>query len=206
MDPDKAAEHLKVIRQLMERPVRCSTLSGLSAILAGCAALGGLALDHHFSTRYDAVTAFWINLVVWLAVFAAACAAVTTLTYLREHREGLPFWSAAKRRGLMTIVPPFAAGAGLTLAVVYRWYLGIEPNQWGQWGLIPAVWMLFYGVACWEVGEFSNREIRFLGAAFILAGLAAGAFCQPHPYWAMGITFGGFHIVYGIIVWIRHGG
>lgn len=48
--------------------------------------------------------------------------------------------------------------------------------------------------------------MRFLGAAFILAGLAAGAFCQPRPYWAMGITFGGFHIVYGIIVWIRHGG
>ena len=86
---------------------------------------------------------------------------------------------------------------------MYRWHFDIGPNQWG---LIPPVWMLFYGVACWQVGEFGATEMRVMGAAFLAAGLIAGAFCQMHPYMALGITFGGFHIVYGVAVWIRHGG
>ncbi|KPK84728.1 MAG: hypothetical protein AMJ81_04865, partial [Phycisphaerae bacterium SM23_33] len=66
--------------------------------------------------------------------------------------------------------------------------------------------MLFYGVALWQVGEFSVREARVLGAAFILAGLAAGAFLQPYPYLTLGVSFGGFHIAYGAVVWMRYGG
>ena len=49
----------------------------------------------------------------------------------------------------------------------------------------------------------------------LLAGLVAACCFQytipgltpgTAPYWTLGITFGGFHIVYGTIVWIRHGG
>ena len=116
----------------------------------------------------------------------------------------MPFWSPVKRRILMTILPSFLAGVGLTLAIVYRWYVGTGPNQWG---LIPAIWMGFYGVACWNVGGYSIGEVRLLGLAFVLAAvLAATTFWQAHPYWALGITFGGFHMVYGVIVWLRHGG
>ena len=77
---------------------------------------------------------------------------------------------------------------------------------WEEGYLIPAVWMLFYGVALWEVGQFSPIEVRLLGACFIAGGLVTAALCQWHPYWAMGVTFGGFHVVYGVVVWIRHGG
>ncbi len=34
MDSDRAAQEIRIIRQLMERPVRYSTMSGLSGILA----------------------------------------------------------------------------------------------------------------------------------------------------------------------------
>jgi hypothetical protein len=204
MNADKAAEELKVIRQLMERPVRYSTMSGLSGILAGTAALAGLALDWRVSEVYrdDPRTAMRLCLAVWAGVFATAFAGVVVLTRLREIRQGMPFWSPAKRRILMTILPPFIAGVGLTLAIACRWYASGGPNQWG---LIPAIWMLFYGVACWEVGGFSLFEIRIMGAAFIAAGLIAG-WLQPDPYWAIGVTFGGFHMVYGVAVWARHGG
>ncbi len=84
-----------------------------------------------------------------------------------------------------------------------------------QFSLIPAIWMTFYGVALWQIGEFAVGELRVLGTAFILAGLIAAALFQhtilgmaadATSYWTLGITFGGFHIVYGTIVWIRHGG
>lgn len=205
MDTDRAISELKVIRQLMERPVRYSTMSGLAGIVAGTAALIGLVCDWHISWYYwnRARSAMWANLAVWAGVFALAFAGVVLLTRLRERRRGMPFWSPAKLRILLTILPPFVAGVGLTGAIMLRWYAGIGPNQWG---LIPGIWMLFYGVACWEVGGFSLREIRVMGGAFILAGLVAATLYQFAPYWSLGVTFGGFHIVYGIVVWIRHGG
>ena len=205
MDAERAGEELKVIRQLMERPVRYSTQSGLAGIIAGCAALAGLAADWHISGRFahDAEMAMWINMGVWAGVFVVAFLAVTVLTRLRERAVGMPFWSPVKARILRTILPAFVAGAGMTLIIVFDWH---RTGDGSQWALIPPVWMLFYGVALWQLGEFAVGEIRALGTAFILAGLAAAALGQSYPYLALGVTFGGFHLVYGAIVWMRHGG
>jgi len=205
MNADKAAQELKVIRQLMERPVRYSTMSGLSGILAGLAALGGLAADYAISSAWqdEPRTVMKINVLVWAGVFVVAFAGAVICTRLRERRQFMPFWSGVKRRILLTILPPFVAGIGLTLVIVYRWHAG-----WGsdEWDLIPAIWMLFYGLALWQVGLLSPVEVRLMGVAFLAGGLAAALWFQPHPYWALGVTFGGFHVVYGLAVWIRHGG
>lgn len=215
MDTSKAAEELKIIRQLMERPIRYSSMSGLSGVLAGCITLCGLAADAAVYGAFGKTSlTTWINLGVWAMVFLLSLAGVLGLTRMRELRQGMPFWTPIKRRILMTILPSFVAGAGLTAAIVYRWYFAIGPNQFG---LIPAIWMLFYGVACWQVGEMSIRELRVMGAAFIVSGLLAAAFCQwaipgvelsagLAPYWTLGITFGGYHIIYGIVVRVRYGG
>jgi FtsH-binding integral membrane protein len=205
MDPEKAAEELKVIRQLMERPVRYSTQSGLSGVLAGTAALAGVAVDYAASSHLPPRQAFWINLVTWGTVFLVALAAVCVCTRLRERKQGMPLWSSLKARILRTIAPPFVLGMGLTLAIVFRRYFGHGPNQWG---MVAAIWMAFYGLALWQMGEFSVPEVRQLGAAFMLAAVPAAAFFQPYPwpYLTLGVTFGGFHIVYGVVVWVRHGG
>jgi len=205
MNADKAARELKVIRQLMERPVRYSTMSGLSGILAGLAALGGLAADYAISAAWQErpITAMKFNVIVWAGVLAVAFAGAVICTRLRERRQNMPFWSAIKKRILLTIAPPFIAGVGLTLVLVYRWYAGWGPNEWG---LIPTIWMLCYGLALWQVGLFSPVEVRLLGAAFLAAGLATALWLQPHPYWSLGVTLGGFHLVYGLAVWVRHGG
>ncbi len=184
-------------------------------------ALAGVGLDWNISREFadSPDTAAALCGLVWGGVFVAALAGVWLLTRLREKARGMPAWTSAKRRILMTILPPFAAGAGLALAIVYRWY----EARWGhtnapnEWGLIAPCWMLFYGIACWQVGEFSIRELRFMGAMFVLAGLVCAAFFQADipglttipgtaPYWTMATTFGGFHIVYGLIVWARYGG
>ena len=203
MDANEASEHVKVIRQLMERPIRVSTMSGLSAILAGLAALGGLVADWYFWCRYDTRTSMWINMAVWGGVFLTAFLCTIVLTRIRERKRGMPGWSRIKRKILANILPPFFAGVGLTAAIVYRWYVGDGPNEWG---LIPAIWMLFYGVALCQLGQFSPPEVRWLGAAFLAGGIVSAAFCQYYPYWTLGTTFGGFHLCYGVIVWVRHGG
>ncbi len=202
MDPDKAAQNLQVIRQLMERPVRYSTQSGMAAILAGCVALAGTWADAFLLGRCSAGTTL-VAMGLWACVFLISLAGTLGLTRLREIRQGMPFWTPAKRKLLLTVLGPFVAGVGLTLAIVCNSFLtkGFE-----QWGLMFPCWMLFYGVACWQVSQYSTREIGLLGAAFIVAGIISAAFFQEYPYWTMAVTFSGFHIVYGIYAWIRYGG
>ena len=203
MDPDRAAEELKVLRQLMERPIRFSTMSGLSGVLAGAAALAGCAANGYFSGHYSGRGALGAHMLIWAGVFLTALVATVVLTRLREIRKGMPLWSKIKGRILLIILPMFVAAAGLTGILVAR-----ELGQPGpeQWGLIPAIWMVLYGLALWQLGEFSPLEVRLLGTAFLAGGLVAAALGQQSPYWSLGVAFGGLHIVYGVVVWIRHGG
>ncbi|MDD4890903.1 MAG: hypothetical protein PHU85_13360 [Phycisphaerae bacterium] len=214
MDAERAAQELKVIRELMERPIRYSTMSGLSGIIAGLAALAGVFADNYISRRLPCEAAVAVNCLVWLAVFVTALAANIVLTRIRERRQGMPFWSPVKRRILMTILPPFVAGVGLTAAIMFRSVTRDGPNEWG---LIPPIWMAFYGVTCWQVAEFSIPPLRVMGAAFILASIFTATFWQATsvmafgmtlwtPYVALGVTFGGFHIIYGAYIWKRYGG
>jgi hypothetical protein len=208
MDTQKAAAELKVIRQLMERPIRFSTMSGLSGIWAGAAALSGLGLDLYFTHlfQHQGDLALWANMAVWGGVFAVAFAGVWALTRRREKKQGMPAWSSVKTRILLTILPPFLCGVGLTAVLVLRWLIARVPGGADQLDLVPAIWMLFYGIALWQLGEFSPPEVRVLGAAFILAGLASAALFQSCPYFTLGVTFGGFHLAYGSIIWMRYGG
>ncbi|HHH75799.1 MAG TPA: hypothetical protein ENL03_02085 [Phycisphaerae bacterium] len=203
MEPQRAERELKMIRQLMERPVRYSTQSGYAGIIAGVAALAGATLDSYFSSIYTPATAVWVNMLVWVGVLFVALGGVLALTRLRERKKNMPFWSNVKKRIAMTIGPPFLAAAGLTAVIVYRWYFKDGPNQWG---LISVSWMLFYGITCWQVGEFSIVEMRFLGVAFIVMGLLTAVYWQANPYDTLRWSFGGFHIIYGLVVRIRHGG
>ena len=203
MDRDRAAEELKALRQLMERPIRFSTMSGLSGVLAGAAALAGCTVGGYFSGQYSGRGALGAHMLIWAGVFLTALVATVVLTRLREIRKGMPLWSKIKERILLIILPVFVAAVGLTGILVAR-----ELGQPGpeQWGLIPAIWMVLYGLALWQLGEFSPLEVRLLGAAFLGGGLVSAALGQQSPYWSLGVAFGGLHIVYGVVVWIRHGG
>lgn len=204
MDSQNAVENIQIIRNLMERPVKYSTQSGLAGIIAGLAALGGTAADWWITgaCAENPEKSVLFCMFVWAAVFLVAFAGVTILTRLREKKQNMPFWSQVKKRILMAILPPFVAGMGMTLVIVAHWAF-TEDNYWN---MIAPLWMLFYGIACWQVGEFSIKEIRWMGTAFIIAGLISAAFFSYDPNWTLGITFGGFHLCYGVIVWIRHGG
>ncbi|MBS3822054.1 MAG: hypothetical protein GVY16_00820 [Planctomycetes bacterium] len=205
MDSDRARRELKALRELMERPVRYSTQSGLAAIWAGAVALLGLWLDDWLVERYidQPRLCAQTTLAAWAGIFALASAGVLLLTRLRERKAGMPLWSQIKTRILLTIAMPWLAGIGVTLVIFGRWYYGLGPNQWG---LIPPLWMLCHGIACWQVGESSIRELRWMGLAFVVGGLVTAGGFQTYPYWSLGLTFGGLHLIYGIIVTIRYGG
>jgi hypothetical protein len=201
MDTQRASRELAVIRELMERPVRYSTMSGAAGVFAGATALVGVWADDFVWRSLPLRQAMLMEVVVWGAVFLVALAGAIVLTRLRERKMGLPFWTYARKRVLRSIAPPFLAFLGLTLAILARWYMGLDDF----WGMIPPIWMACYGLACCQVSEFSLGELRVLGAAFILSAVVA-VFLPEQPYATLGITFGGYHIIYGVVVWVRHGG
>jgi hypothetical protein len=209
MDAQRAAEELKVIRALMERPIRFSTMSGLSGIIAGAAALAGLAVDYPvWAEATDATLdhAMYTSGIIWGCVFVVALASVVLLTWRREKAQGMGrFWTPVKFRILRTILPPFLAGLGLTAAIVLRVWSAPSSDLWM---LLAPLWMALYGLALWQVGQFSVPPIGAMGAAFIVAAVvsALSPGLAQNPVLTMGLTFGGFHIVYGVVVWVRYGG
>ena len=76
MDDATALEELKVIRSLMERPVKYSTQSGLAGILAGIIALAGMFADMYISDHFEPVTAVGVCFFVWGGVLLLSLLAI----------------------------------------------------------------------------------------------------------------------------------
>ncbi|NIA22495.1 MAG: hypothetical protein GWP05_11160 [Anaerolineaceae bacterium] len=198
MRPEQAAEHLRVIRELMERPLKQTTRSGVSGLIAGVLALAGCGATWYAGRLGQLPEASWIKAIglVWAGVLVLAVAANLLLTWRRAHRQGLPLWGRSQNQTALAIAPGFIVGALVSWALV-----GAH-----QYHPVAFAWIVFYGMAVWSLGLFGPLEVKLLGAGFFLAGILGFFFFAAHPLAALAVTFGGMHLVYGIVVWVRHGG
>lgn len=190
-EPDArvAHENLRVIRDLMERSTRYSTFSGLSGVLAGTASIVGCLVTHALAGRTGSVDpgAF---LLTWSLVIVFAIGADYLWMKRRAKRVGKRIVSPLGKQMLLASAPGLGTGALLTLFFL----------QHNLMAHIYPVWMLGYGAAVAAVGLFSQREVSRLGAAFLLAGAATLFLPAAYGLPAMGIAFGGFHILYGLVM------
>jgi len=198
MRPEQAAEHLRVIRELMERPLKQTTRSGASGLIAAILALAGCAATWYVGRQGQLSEASWIKAVgsVWVSVLVLAVAANLLLTWRRAHRQGLPLWGRSQNQTALAIAPGFVVGALVSWSLISA----------QEYHLVAFTWVIFYGMAVWSVGLFSPVEVKLLGAGFFLAGILGLFFFADHPLAALAVTFGGMHLLYGIVVWARHGG
>lgn len=199
MESNWAAEHLQVIRTLMERtavyrralaPVMI--FNGLVGVVAGVAGQ---------SLKIDSARAF---VGYWAGVGVAALSGSFLLVRRQALKESEPFWSPPTRRIAQGLLPALFTGsvAGLLSLVCPTWDF-LQP------GALPAFWMVLYGCALTAAGFFMHRGIKLLGWLFILCGCALMAsHCQAQPalwsargHQAMGGVFGGLHLAYGIYLY-----
>ena len=197
---EEARENLRVIRQTRERSTKYSTLSGLSGVLIGLTAIGGVAVSDALLGRARAAHPLartdYLHLgPVWLAVLALAVAIEFACNKRRAARVGKRVASPLGAHILLAALPSFLSAPVLTL-FLYRH--GLAPFVWG-------VWMLCYGLAICAVGLFSVRPVSYLGAAFVAAGAATLLLPASYALAMMALTFGGFHIVYGVLMARKHG-
>ena len=141
---------------------------------------------------------------IWLGVFLVVNAFHHCLIFRTSRQEGERYLSTGFNMAMKAIVPTMFVGGVLGLA------LGFGPSQ----DLVGAclAWATFYGLALMATSGFSPRSLRVLGLGFTLTGsllLAmhwwqgnGGELASPQSTSAiiMGMTFGVFHLVYGMCV------
>jgi hypothetical protein len=187
---DEARDHLRVIRQTMERSTQYSTLSGWSGVLIGCVALAGCAL----TAAHQGVTDLRV-LGVWSAALVLAVGIEFACNKRRARGVGKHVISRLGAHILIAAAPGFFAAAILS-------FFFIEHNI----GLyLYGIWMLCYGAAICAVGLFSQRPVSMLGVAFVVAGGLALVLPVSLHLAIMAASFGGFHITYGIAMARKYG-
>jgi len=193
----EAEEHLRVIRQAMERSTKHSTLSGLSGVLAG-----GYAIVAALLAPTDLST--WpqkgIFVAVWGATLFLALLTDILLTKRRAAKFGKTAFSPLGAHLARAVAPGLLMGAGVTLFHL------LHPERLGTY--LYGLWILCYAVSLLAIGMFSRREVSVMGWAFLGAGLLALTLPSGFgigPRALMAATFGGFHIVYGIRMGLKDG-
>lgn len=205
-----AQAHLRAIRQLMERATYYRAISAPTALLGGLLSLGTaagqlLALRGPHAGRADAAG----FVLAWAVVFVFTAAANTVFIWRGARNRGEPLVSPAMKLALAAIAPALLAGA------VVGWTLTLSAGL----PLLPALfWVIFYGLGLLATLPFAPHSLIVLGWSFLLTGLVAlmyllyqgllPSFDLPTPTAAyapalMGITFGGYHVVYALCVWPR---
>ena len=182
-------DNLRYIRETMERSQSFTAVSGIGGVLMGVIALVAAGLSR-FVVTPDAWVALWMGA-------AALSLAVALAAILRKSRAaGAALLAGAGRKFTWNLIPPLIVGALLTLAL----------TRSGLVEMLPGVWLLLYGTGVVAGGAFSVRVVPLMGFTFLVFG--AVALFLP-PGWEnviMASGFGGLHILYGIVIWRKHGG
>lgn len=190
---DQAFRALADIRAVIDRSARYSRFSALSCFLAGGAALAGSGLCGMTPFAGTQPLQGWPFIAVWMTVLSVAFVSQVSLTWIKARQRGEPFWTPIARTAFGALLGPGLAGLAASAVLI----------QTNQWELLPGVWLLLYGCGLWGVSFFAPLFLRGLGAGFMLLGVLAWLLPAFSPL-ALGLGFGGLHIVFGMVVWMRY--
>lgn len=207
MESNWAADHLQVIRTLMERSAVYRR--ALAPIMIYIGVIGTIAAVVGLSRGMNAPQAF---VLFWGCVAGVAMGGSFFLVRRQALKAGEPFWSPPTRRVTQATLPPFAIGLFLGAAafVSYdssRTYVPLETPIW-----LPLGWVALYGCAFHAAGFFMPRGMRLFGWAFVIAGCGIAALClftgvaksisaSTFSNGIMGLFFGVLHLAYGIYLY-----
>lgn len=196
-----ALDHLRVIRTLMERANIYRAVSAPAALIGGALSLGvaifGLKQNNSLSTHEF--------LFAWLGVLVITSIINLILLMLEAGSKGQPFITDGLRMALRAIVPPMLTGGVLGGCLIWFGH---------DIALAAIVWILCYGLALQATVSFAPRSIILLARAFLITGQALAIYYLAQNKLAifqrkeeaasifLGLTFGLFHIVYAIAVFV----
>ncbi len=185
----RAADHLRYIRETMERAAEFTAVPGWGGLAMGITALAAALLASRQGTPQA-----WV--AVWLAEAFVAVAIAAPAAATKARRANSSLFSGPGRKFVLSFAPPIVVGGFLTVALF----------QAGGFSFLPGMWMMLYGTAIVTGGAFSVRAVPIMGLC--LMGLGAGALFAP-AQWGnlfMAAGFGAVQIGFGLWIALRHGG
>jgi len=211
-EQERAEEHLKTIRRLMERATIYRAISAPTALVGGLLSLVACGVYSAWISRHP------INpggspklfLVLWLLVLLLTAVTNTLFICIGAKKRGEPVFSASMKAALIALAPPFMAGAIFTYAAGTDWNPGLD-------FVMSVLWATFYGLGLLATSHFAPRSLALLGWAFFLCGIAGvillgrlgGLIVADGTSHAaiffMAVTFGLFHLIYAACAWPRTG-
>jgi hypothetical protein len=185
-----AADNLRFIRDAMARASSFTAVPGWGGVLMGATAIVAAAISGPPDNSLR-----WV--AVWFAEAAIAAAIGLLAMERKARRSGAPLSTAAPAyRFALAYVPPLVAGMVLTPVFATMDLMA----------RLPGCWLLMYGTALASGGAFSVRVVPVMGICFMALGATAFAAPAPWGHYFMATGFGGFHIVFGVIIARNYGG
>jgi hypothetical protein len=181
----------------MERSARYTNFSGISGVIAGTLALIGCWLTYWIDGSVPLKSQATWYIVTWSLVFMLAMTQDFTLAQRKAKRHGQTIFNKATLQVVRAVMP------GVFIAFV----LSLRAVMIGDWDVIPAIWALGYGAAIYAAGAFCVREVRIFGMIQLITG-AIGLFAfniWAHSLILLGISFGIYHIFFGLWMTRKYG-
>ena len=199
MSSEDYLKDISEIKNLMNKSTRFISLSGLSGILAGIYALIGAFYAYYIVTNYSYGTLLldgWVFRTILLTMALVLIASVGTAIYLttqKAKKNNDKIWDATTKRLLLNFLTPLVAG-GIYVLII------LSQHRYGQTG---GLMLLFYGLALVNASKYTIGDIKYLGYTESVLGLLA-SYYVGYGFWFWVIGFGFMHIIYGIIMYIKH--
>ena len=205
-----AEEHLRAIRQLMERATVYRAISAPTAFVGGLLSIGlavaMLIWQAGDQERNVDARAFF---QAWFFVLLVTLTVNMLFIWRGALDRGEPLISAGFKLAIRSVTPSLFAGVALSGA------LTLTSGQ----ALLPTLmWLVCYGLGLLATMNFAPRSIIVLGWAFLFTGLAAFVYLMQltilpeldlptptrfYPAAIMGATFGLYHLIYAVCTWPR---
>ncbi len=185
-------QDLTEIRQMMEKSSKFLSLSGLSGVTAGVTALAGyIYMQWRISSGLD--TSKLTMALIGSLVLLISVALSAYFSFSISRKKGIPVWGLASKNLIRQFLPAVVAGGLFCLGLYY-----IDLFQ-----LSASVTLSFYGLGLISCGNNTFPETRQLGYIELALGLLALVFLDYRLIiWAIG--FGVFHIIFGIILYLKY--
>ncbi len=191
-DHSSAEQDLRVIRTLMERAATYRAISAPTALVGGLLSL----LSAAFIARPDILLGRTLRsreiAMIWIVVLALTMIVNVFFVSREARNSGRPFVSSGMKLALRAIAPTLIVPAIFTV-----WFLKLG-------------YLSGSGLALLSTALFAPRSLALLGWAFLLTGVSVPVTVETVeglaadiPNFFMGITFGGYHLIYALFTWPR---
>ncbi len=177
---ERAGIDLKLIRTMMEQAVQVVPMPGW-----GIFAVGVIGVLASFFTR-NLQGVDWVAGWTGCAVVAVLLALFISSWHIRT--TGKSIYVGGVTRFWLNLLPGFVSAGVLTWLFI----------QLDQIAYLPALWLLLYGVSVTAAASHSIPLVRWMGLGFLILGVVS--VFAPASNLAMGLGFGGLHLVFGLLI------